>query len=212
MPPHVAQQATRIGDVAIGISISEEQALVARAKAGDQPAFEALVRHNAPPLYAVVLRSADNEAAARDATHRTFVRTQRNLSQFGGQSRLFPWLHRIAVKEAKNITKRRPGHGPAAGAGAQAIDDDPARGPEPQAPADQAQLCEALEQAMRRLPEKCRSAVVLHDVEGMSTAQAADALGVGETAFRRRLGHGRRALQRDVGDFAFSDGADGGRR
>jgi len=93
-------------------STSGEQALVARAKAGDRVAYEALVRHNADRLYAVVLRFSATESDAEEATQEAFLRAWRSIGRFRGDARFFTWLYRIGVNEAKRILDRRPRAGP----------------------------------------------------------------------------------------------------
>jgi hypothetical protein len=62
-------------------------------------------------------------------------------------------------------------------------------------------LRDVLEQSLRRLPERYRSAVVLRDVEGLSTSEAAEMLGLREAAFKSRLHRGRMALSVDVAAY-----------
>ncbi len=82
-----------------------------------------------------------------------------------------------------------------------AIDDIVAEAPGPQAHVERGELRDILEQALRRLPEKYRSPVVLRDVQGLSTSEAAGALGLREAAFKSRLHRGRMALRAVVAAY-----------
>lgn len=190
------------------LPLADEQALVARAKAGEREAFEVLVRHNADRLYAVVLRFSATESDAEEATQEAFVRAWRSLARFRSESRFFTWLYRIGVNEAKRITGRRPGAGTVVSAEERPLDDISDERPGPQPLAEQSELRVVLEGAVRRLPEKYRAPVVLRDIEGLSTMEAADVLGLNEAAFKSRLHRGRMALRRDVANYVLGDHVD----
>ncbi len=193
----------RAGSMSGPLSKAEEQALVERAKSGDRRAFEALVRHNAERLYAVVLRFSATETDAEEATQEAFIRAWRSIDRFRGDSRLFTWLYPIGVNEAKRILERRPHPSAVVSVEERSIDHITDDAPEPEPRAEQGELRDVLEHAIRRLPEKYRSAVVLRDVEGLSTAEAAELLGLREAAFKSRLHRGRMALRRDVADYVL---------
>jgi RNA polymerase sigma-70 factor (ECF subfamily) len=180
------------------LSKLEEQALVSRAQAGDREAYETLVRHNADRLFAVVLRFSSSEADAEEATQEAFLRAWRNIGRFRGDARFFTWLYRIGVNEAKRILERRPSTDTVVSVEDRPIDDVADVSPDAHARVEAAELRRVLERAIRRLPEKYRAAVVLRDVERLSTAEAAELLGLREAAFKSRLHRGRMALRADV--------------
>ena len=190
------------------LSEAEEEALVARATAGDRPSFETLVRHNADRLYAVVLRFSATDADAEEATQEAFIRAWRSIERFRGESGFFTWLYRIAVNEAKRIADRGPEAGTVVSVEERPVDDIGDEQPGPVPRAEQSELREVLEQAVRRLPEKYRAAVVLRDIEGLSTTEAAQALGLQEAGFKSRLHRGRLALRREVADYMLNENVD----
>ena len=187
------------------LSKAEEQALVSRAKAGDRTAYEALVRHNADRLFAVVLRFSSTDADAEDATQEAFLRAWRNIHRFRGDARFFTWLYRIGVNEAKRIHERRPAPGTVVSVEERPIDDVADQAPRPHDRSEAAELRAVLEQAIRRLPEAHRVAVVLRDIERLSTAEAAELLGLREAAFKSRLHRGRMKLRADVARYVVDD-------
>ncbi len=197
-----------LGSVSGVMPHAEEQALVARAKAGDRHAFEVLVRQNADRLYAVVLRFSRTESDAEEAAQEAFVRAWRSLPRFRSDSRFFTWLYRIGVNEAKRIAERSPSAATVVSVEERPVDDISDDQPGPQPRAEQSELRDVLEQAVRRLPEKFRAPVVLRDIEGLSTTEAAEVLGLHEAAFKSRLHRGRMALRRDVANYVLGEDVD----
>jgi len=201
-PRRFGRQSSAVNDLP---SKSEEQALVARAKAGDRAAYEALVRRNADRLYAVVLRFSATESDAEEATQEAFLRAWRSIGRFRGDARFFTWLYRIGVNEAKRILDRRAGADVVVSTQDRPVDHVADDAPQVDARAEDAELRALLEREIRRLPAKYRAAVVLRDVEGLSTAEAAEVLGLREAAFKSRLHRGRMALRAAVAHYVLDD-------
>ncbi len=179
------------------LSKAQERTLVARAQAGDREAYETLVRADADRLFAVVLRFSATEPDAEEA----FLRAWRNIGRFRGDARFFTWLYRIGVNEAKRILERRPAAGTVVSAEDRPVDDIADESSDAQAGLEAAELREVLERAIRRLPEKYRAAVVLRDIEQLSTAEAAEILGLREADFKSRLHRGRMTLRAEVARY-----------
>ncbi len=182
------------------IPFEEEQELIARARAGDERAFEVLVRDHTDRLYAVVLRFLGNTQEAEDVTQEAFLRAWRGIARFDGNSRFSTWLYRIGINEAK----RRGARGGAAPTTSldhhpEAEVSDSRLAPEPSA--GEAELQAVLEQAIRELKADHRAALILRDVEGLSTAEAAAAMGLGEAAFKSRLHRARRSVRSVVAEY-----------
>ena len=187
------------------LSKPEEQVLVARAKAGDRTAYETLVRHNADRLFAVVLRFSATESDAEEATQEAFLRAWRNIRRFRGDARFYTWLYRIGVNEAKRILERRPTAGTMVAVEDRPVDEIADEAPDTHTRVEAAELRRVLEQGIRQLPEKYRAAVVLRDIERLSTAEAAELLGVREAAFKSRLHRGRMTLRAHVARYVADD-------
>lgn len=188
-----------------GAGAGGEQALVARARSGDRLAFEELVRRHADRLYAVVLRFSPTAEDAEEATQEAFVRAWRSIGRFGGRSQFFTWLYRIGVNEAKRLAERRPPAGTVVSVEARPVDDLDDGAPGPGRRAEQAELRAALEAAIARLPEDYRPPIVLRDVEGLSTTEAAEALGLSEAGFKSRRHRARMALRGELEDDLLDD-------
>ena len=173
---------------------------MAAARAGDARAFERLVERHAARLLRVLVRITRDRETAEDAAQDALLRAWRNVSRFQGHSSFFTWLTRIAINETHR-TMDRPDARPRL-----ALDDAigeriPAWGSQPEEVFETRELLDAVEQALGRLPLEYRQAVILRDVEGLSTRESAEALGVQEAALKSRLHRGRMALRRELDKF-----------
>jgi RNA polymerase sigma-70 factor, ECF subfamily len=173
------------------MSDDREGVLVARARDGDVEAFETLVVRHADRVHAVVLRFGVGRTDAEEVVQDIFVRAWRALPRFEGRSKLSTWLYRIAFNEAHRRLKRRGRSREVVALDEELADD----GPSPHARAETAELGRLLERALRELPERLRAPVVLRDIEGLTTEEAASVMGLREAAFKSRLHRGRVALR-----------------
>ena len=176
---------------------SDERALIQRAQAGDEDAFEQLVTMHADRVYGALRRFGLDPGEAEDVAQDVFLRAWRSIDRFEGRAQISTWLYRIAFNEAQ----RRLARNASATLGADPAGEDRLRtihGPaseRPEARLEDRELTAMLEQVLRELPGEWRAAVVLRDLEGLSTAEAARILGVREAAFKSRLHRGRMQLR-----------------
>ncbi len=173
----------------------DESALVALARAGDRSAFDELVRRHADGLYAVVVRLCADEQEAEEVTQEAFLRAWRGLPGFRGGSQFFTWLYRIGVNEARRRSERSRRGAPVVSLDERRARDVSDASMRPDDRVEHAELCRELDRAIGGLPVEHRAALVLRDVEGLSTAQAAAVLGLREAAFKSRLHRARSALR-----------------
>lgn len=183
-----------------------EAELIAQARAGDVDAFERLSSAHTDHLYTVVLRLVGDRAEAEDVVQEALLRAWRGIGRFQGRSLFFTWLYRIAVNEANRALEKRSRRGRSVD-----VDDDSVVLPAPaaQEPAHQAdrhELRNALDQAIGELDVPYRTALVLRDIEGLSTREAAEIVGVGEAAFKSRLHQARLRVRAALGDEALVAG------
>jgi RNA polymerase sigma-70 factor (ECF subfamily) len=176
---------------------SLEHELIARARAGDEDAFTELVRAHAARVYGALRRFGLDAGEADDVSQEVFLRAWRGLGRFQERSQLSTWLYRIAFNEAqRRLARRAPpraesdseGQDPVA-----SLAEAPQLGPETRA-LDR-ELEAELGRALTELPEQWRAAVILRDIEGLSTAQAAEVVGIRQAAFKSRLHRGRMLLR-----------------
>jgi RNA polymerase sigma-70 factor (ECF subfamily) len=177
--------------------VTSEHELIRRARDGDQGAFESLVAMHGDRVYGALRRFGLDAAEADEVAQEVFVRAWRGLARFEERAQLSTWLYRIAFNEARRyVSRRRP-----APAEADADGDDPVlslpESPrlEPIAQTLDREFEQAVDEALAQLPDEWRVAVVLRDLEGLSTREAAEIVGVRQAAFKSRLHRGRMQLR-----------------
>ena len=180
-----------------------EASLIALAQAGDVGAFEQLSGAYADRLFMLLLRLLGDRSEAEDVAQEVMLRAWRAIPRFRGQSSYFTWLYRIAVNEANRALEKRGRRPPAVPIGPDELQlpgpatDDPSR------QAEFRELRRALSRALAELPPALRTAIVLRDVEGFSTQEAAEIAGVSPAAFKSRLHQARLRVRAAIGDEAL---------
>ncbi len=172
---------------------SDEQ-LVSWARSGDSRAFGELAQRHSTRLRRVLYTITRDCEKAKDAVQEALTRAWRNLCKFEGRSLFSTWLTRIGINEAYRELRggdRETCLDCDTGPGERLV--DPA--PSPEHVAESRATLEGVGQALEELPTDHREAVVLRDLEGLSTREAADAVGIGERALKSRLHRGRRELR-----------------
>jgi RNA polymerase sigma-70 factor (ECF subfamily) len=181
----------------------DEADLVARLRAGEPAAYEAVVRLYCDRLLATARRILRNEEDAREAVQDAFLAGFRGIHGFDGNARLFTWLHRIVVNTALMKLRRLRRHPE------QPIDPllpgflDDGHQANPAAPwAESAEEILQRQENRRlvracidRLPESYRTVLVLRDIEELDTDTTARLLGVSPGVVKTRLHRARQALR-----------------
>ncbi len=183
-----------------------QDALLASLRAGDPAVTEAWVRSQLPRMRAVANRLLRSESAADDAVQEAFMRAFRALPDFRGEAALETWLHRIVVNAALGRLRKvgRAGEVELDQAGPEYTDDGqflPGEGRAWGAVEGLLQREETRECVRRMidgLPETSRTVLILRDIEELSTAEAAEVLGVSTTVVKTRLHRARLALKRAI--------------
>jgi len=174
-----------------------DEDIVRQVLAGQTGMFELLMRRYNERLYRAARAITRDDREAEDVVQQAYLNAFSKLRQFKGEARFATWLTRIAINEALARVRRRGRYEP--------FDDEAPQverlmpwtsTPDPERQAFTGELRELLEQAIDTLPDGAREVFVLRDVEGLSTAEAADALGVSEDVVKTRLSRARAALRR----------------
>jgi RNA polymerase sigma factor (sigma-70 family) len=184
---------------------SAEPDLIERARAGDRDAFEELVRRHADRLYAVVIRFVADDDEAQEVTQEAFLRAWRGIGRFQGRSQFFTWLYRIGINEAKRRAAKRPPAELLTSLDDEPIPEAPDWSEAPQVRLEQGALRDVLERAIRSLPVPYRATIILRDVEGLSTREAAEVMDLTETAFKSRLHRARLAVRRSLDEHFLEE-------
>jgi RNA polymerase sigma-70 factor (ECF subfamily) len=174
-------------------ALDDEPVWIRRSVQGDPDAFGALVERYQRMVHALAYRMTGSLDAADDLAQETFVQAFRRLNTYRAESRFSSWLGRIAVHLALNWTQseqRRQRLYRHWAEHAPLVSSSP---PDCDGPADRIQRAE---EALLRLHPKQRAAVVLTIYDGMTHAEAAQALGCSETTVSWRLFAARARLKR----------------
>jgi RNA polymerase sigma factor (sigma-70 family) len=167
---------------------------------GDQAAFAVLVQRHGPMVLGVCRRLLHNLDDAEDAFQATFLVLVRRAASVRPRERVGCFLHGVARRTALRARAdevRRRAKERAAGEQAR-----------PEAPADvDGELWSVLDAELTRLPEVCRAALVLCDLEGLTHREAARRLGWPEGTLSTRLARGRRLLAARLGRMGFAPAA-----
>jgi RNA polymerase sigma-70 factor (ECF subfamily) len=164
---------------------------------GNTAMFELLMRRYNERVYRAARSIVRDEQEAEDVMQQAYVNAFTHLRQFNGSARFSTWLTKIAINEALARVRRRSRY--------ETFDDDlsnvepfmssnPAQSPERQAFAGE--LRGLLEWAIDALPDGMREVFVLREVEGLSTSEVAECLGVSDDVVKTRLSRGRAMLRR----------------
>jgi RNA polymerase sigma-70 factor (ECF subfamily) len=177
-------------------SHDDEVALVARARQGDQRAFEQLYRIHCGRIHALCWRlcGGDN-ALAEDLVQESFVRAWNKLDMFEGRSSFGTWMHRLAANVTlsdRRIRMRRVRQ-------EQALDEDVER-VATGARDITADLNADLEQAISGLPERARTVLVLYDIEGYAHAEIAEMTGMAVGSSKAQLHRARQLVRTALED------------
>lgn len=191
-----------MSDLAHVLPWSQDEAeLVTELQDGSAAAFDWLVTHYSGPVYGLVAGMVPESCDAADITQDVFLKAFRGIRGFRRGSSLKTWLYRIAVREALNHRRWLWRHHreqdsidvePLDGQASLEIEDD--RGtPFDHAASQEVQA--AVQQALLKLPQVFRSAVILRDLEGMSYDEVAEVLTVSVGTVKSRILRGRRMLR-----------------
>ena len=179
-------------------TLTDEQ-VVGQVLTGQTALFEILMRRYNARMYRVARAIVRDDGEAEDVMQQAYVNAYANLRQFAGRARFATWLTRIAINESLARVRRSGRYEP--------FDDELSgvervmgerSSPDPERQALSGELRSLLEWAIDGLPDGAREVFVLREVEGLSTGESADALGVSEDVVKTRLSRAKAALRRAV--------------
>jgi RNA polymerase sigma-70 factor, ECF subfamily len=183
----------------------DDAAIVSRLKAGDLSACTECVEAHSDGLYRLAFRLLRDPAAAEDVVQETFLNAFKALGQFDGRSRLSTWLFRIAYNNALMRLRSQKPVEPLADDSEFEEETMPTNiVPWRETPEDivaQGEITRVLEEAIAAIPEGLGVVFQLREVEGRSTAETAQILGLTEAAVKVRLHRARLALRARLSDY-----------
>ena len=177
---------------------ARERELIERVLAGEKDLFYELIRPCERGVFLAAASILGNDADAEDAAQEAFLKAYRNLDRFRQESKFSTWLIQIAINNARMKLRKDRRHLYAAiDAGQETSEGDyiPSDFADwreiPSGALEQSELREALNKALTSLPEKYRTVLILRDVQQMSIAETAKALGISEENVKTRTSRAR---------------------
>lgn len=176
--------------------------IVKRVRSGDRALFEVLMRRHNQRIYRAARAVVKDEMEVEDVMQQAYISAYTHLHQFEDRSQFSTWLTRIALNEAFGRRKqlriaesRTPDHDSDRG---ESMDTITSPQPDPEHQAYAQELRRVLEEAVDGLPETYRVVFMMRDIEGLSTSETGEGLGLGEEAVKTRLHRARAMIRRAV--------------
>ena len=180
--------------------------VIERAKHGDHAAFRVLVERYQGRAYGLALRVLRNEEQARDAVQDAFLKVYGSLARFEGRSGFYTWLYRLVMNVCLDMKRRDRSSRHveweeeraveiAQGAEALAPGASESDRQGPAAELERSELREAMTRAIEALPEDARRTLELREIDGLSYAEIAKAVGVPKGTVMSRLFYARRRVR-----------------
>lgn len=180
--------------------------LVERTKERDPLAFRELLGRHEATLLRLAQRLVRNDNDAQEILQEVFLTTWQKLGAFEDRAQVGSWLYRVTVNASLmhlRLRKRRISavsfEGDEPRNGSYAHTQGPS--PRPDQEFESQELRRVLQDAIARLPPILRSVLVIRDVQGCSTREAGQMLGLTDVAVKTRLFRARRALRENIKNY-----------
>ena len=218
LAPPAAQNGTVEAVSGDGSRRASDEELIARVRREDYDAFEELVNRYQDKIFRLALRFVRSETEAKEVVQDTLLTVWRKLDGFKGDSQFSSWLYRVTANAAlmrlrsqrrhseisteeldPEVLERTPQYGQIHSPG-----DNWSRRPDEQLQSER--LKAQIQHAVDELPEIYRTVFLIRDVDGHSTEETAELLGVSIPTVKTRLHRARLALREAIGSH-FEGGA-----
>lgn len=184
---------------------ADDQDLAEALRAGEETAYETLIRRFEQPVFSVVSRLAEDPGDSADVVQEVFLKVFRNIGNFRGDSSLKTWIYRIAVNEARN-QHRWFGRHRGKEVALDPVDADelgraewlPAEEADPFEITLSHEVQEMMEEAFKRISPSYRTALVLREVEELSYDEIAEILEISVGTVKSRILRGRESLRKQL--------------
>jgi RNA polymerase sigma-70 factor, ECF subfamily len=179
--------------------LSDEQ-VVREVLAGQTALFEILMRRHNQRLYRAARAIVLDAGEAEDVVQQAYVNAYTHLEQFDGRAQFATWLTRIAVHEAMSRAQRNGRYLTQSPDADDHVETIMARRspPDPERQTFAVELAGLLESAIDGLSDGCREVFMLREIQGLSTTETAQCLGVSDDVVKTRLSRARASLRRDL--------------
>lgn len=180
-------------------ALSSLAPVIERAKAGDMAAFEQIIEHHQRRVITTAWRMLGNSEDARDAAQEVFLRVYKYLRGFRSDQDFAAWLYRIVINVCRDHARTRSRHARFASFESEqelGSFDSLASSGNVESEMIQAQQRAMIDEALKTLSKKERAAIVLRDLEGMSTEKVAEVLGSSQTTVRSQISSARAKIKK----------------
>jgi RNA polymerase sigma-70 factor, ECF subfamily len=194
----LANDVQEVRSESLDLKTAREHQLMQRIRAGETDLFYELIRPYERGVFFAAASMLGNDADAEEVAQEAMLKAFKNLASFRQESKFSTWLIQIAMNEAKMKLRKDRRHLYDSIDNGQTTDEgdyiptDFADWREiPSGTLEQRELREALEKALKSLPEKYRTVLILRDVQQMSIAETAQILGLSEENVKTRTSRAR---------------------
>ena len=186
-----------------------DSSLLERCRASDDAAFSEVVTRYKAKLYNYVYRMTGSADDAEDLTQEVFIRMYTSIDSFRGQSSLNTWLFRIAGNLCIDRFRRTKNRNPAFSldeplgddTGTQEVADETYA---PHRLLENVEMAEQIQAALSKLPDKLRTTLLLHDIEGLPYEEVAEIAGCPLGTVKSRLFNARMQLRQHLSGYLNS--------
>ncbi len=206
----ILDRGSALADSELPAAVDPDRELVDRWRAGDERAFETLLRRHERKVFGLLVRMLGSREEAEDAAQETFLNLHRHGHRFRREARFSTFVYRVAVNAALNRRRtlgRRRSHMERLSEHQSVGHDLPS---EPRGPEDSAaggEIRDRVQQGIVSLTPALRAPLVLFDIEGLSYSEIARILGVAEGTVKSRIHRARKALRDELQDLLPDGGA-----
>ena len=186
--------------------------LIVRWQAGDETAFEELIRLHESRVYRLLFRMMGSKEDAEDLTQETFLSLHRHGHRFRAEAKFSTFVYRVAANAALN-RRRTLGRGRARvdklKVRQAAGDDLPSSPRNPEDSVLGGELSDHVKGALEELSPSLRMPVILYDIEGLAYGEIAKVLGIAEGTVKSRIHRARQALREHLQGLLTSKAVEG---
>ena len=180
----------QLAPLAAPAPVSEDAELAERCRAGDLSGYERLYSLHGARMKNMARNLLGSVSDAEDAVQETFLKAQRGIASFRGQSSFVTWTYRILINTCYDVRRSRMRKKEVA-----CEENEESPRPEPRAPGAHPSLRMALERALAGLTNHQRDVFLLYEVEGFHHAEIAGMLDITETASKNTLFQAKKNLR-----------------
>jgi RNA polymerase sigma-70 factor, ECF subfamily len=183
------------------VAEANDAELAERVQRGDAAAFDLLVRRHMQRAFAVAMRLLGQREDAEDLVQEAFLAALEKIDTYDSTRPFAPWFYRILVNRCLNARKAR-----ARRTTVEVPAGTSSTTPSPLLETERSELRNHLKKALQLLPERQRVIVTMFDVEGFSSPEIAEVLGISDGTVRWHLHQARRVLREALEPYARRQG------